>query len=61
MSKPSKRKAEYNKLYKDATRIVTYVKPEVKTILAQRAIDEGISLSALTEPTLEAMANDVID
>lgn len=49
-------KEEYNKLYKDETRVVIYAPPEVKAHLAQTAIDKGISLSELCKPAIEELA-----
>jgi predicted HicB family RNase H-like nuclease len=50
-------KSKYNKLYKDQSRVVVYVKPEVKATLAQEATDRGISLSELCNPSLEELTN----
>ena len=48
-------KKEYNKLHKDATRIVIYAKPATKSGLAQHAVDKGVSLSALCVPKMEEL------
>lgn len=50
-------KDKYNKLYKDQSRVVVYVQPEVKATLAQEATDRGISLSELCNPSLEELAS----
>lgn len=52
-------KDAYNKIYKDQTRVVVYAKPETKAILAQAALDQGISLSELCNPKLEELADDI--
>lgn len=54
-------KTEYNRIYKDQTRIVVYVTPEVKGILAQEALDKGRSLSSICEPKLKEMANAIVE
>lgn len=52
-------KEAYNREYKDATRVVVYVKPDVKATLAQAALDKGVSLSELCNPKLEELANEL--
>ena len=50
---------EYQKLYKDAKRIVVYADPKDKAILAQHALDKGLSLSELCEPVLRKLARGI--
>lgn len=53
------KKKEYNKLHKDATRVVVYTKPTTKSGLAQHAVDKGMSLSALCEPKMEELLDEL--
>lgn len=52
-------KSDYNKIYKDHTRIVVYSDPEDKSYLAQYALDNGISLSTLVEPKIKELVNEL--
>lgn len=51
-------KDEYNRLYKDETRVVVYASPDVKAFLAQTALDKGQSLSEFCKPKLEELAKE---
>lgn len=48
----NKQTPEYQKAYKDEKRIVIYVEPEQKSLLAQHALDQNKSLSEICKPAI---------
>lgn len=54
---PKKQTPEYQKAYKDQKRVVVYTDPDIKETLGQHAIDTGVSLSSLVNPSLRKLAN----